>query len=91
MSTRPPSNFRNVSAAGARDWPVYLPAGCVWIHFWSGARHDGGDSVTVAAPFGEPPVFYRADSAFADLFAAIGARRGAPALGLVDRWSSDGN
>jgi alpha-glucosidase len=56
---------------GARDWRVYLPAGAAWRHVWSGQTHDGGRHVTVAAPIGQPPVFARAPSPFADLFAAL--------------------
>lgn len=61
--------------AGARDRTAYLPAGADWVHVWSGARHTGGQEVTVAAPFGQPAVFYRPESAFADLFAALGTLR----------------
>jgi alpha-glucosidase len=60
-----------VTEAGRRDWTVYLPCGADWVHPWSGKTHAGGQSVTVAAPFGEPPVFYRAGSADAALFAGI--------------------
>ena len=31
----------------------------------------GGQDVTVPAPFGEPPVFYRAGTEFAELFAGL--------------------
>ncbi len=34
-------------------------------------RYAGGADVTVAAPFGQPPVFYRAGSAYAALFEGI--------------------
>ena len=51
---------------------VYLPGdvSTMWRHVWSGddfvpGWHD------VAAPLGTPPVFYRPDSAFADLFASL--------------------
>jgi sulfoquinovosidase len=62
-----------VIEAGAIEWEAYLPAGAEWVHLWTGARHAGGGSVTVAAPLGAPPVFYRADGAHAGLFAAIAA------------------
>ena len=55
------------------DWTVYLPAGHDWVHVWSGAHHAGGQSVTVAAPFGEPPVFYDPASRHAPLFAGLPA------------------
>lgn len=60
-----------VLAAGRTDWTAYIPAGAEWVHVWSGARYRGGQDVTVAAPFGQPPLFYRAGSADAALFAGI--------------------
>jgi alpha-glucosidase len=66
-----------VIEADARSWDVYLPAGADWIHLWSAVRYAGGASITVDAPLGAPPVFYRADSDHAALFADIG--RGFPA------------
>lgn len=62
-----------VIEAGAERWRAYLPAGAEWRHLWSGAAYTGGQDVEVAAPIGQPPVFYRSDSAFAALFASIGA------------------
>ena len=56
---------------GRSDWTTYLPAGVDWVHVWSGEKHEGGQNVTVAAPFGQPPLFYRAGSADAALFAGI--------------------
>lgn len=50
-----------VSEAGATSVPVYLPAGR-WVHLWSGAVHDGPLDLDVAAPLGQPAVFYRAGS-----------------------------
>ena len=60
---------------GVTTWTVYLPGSgnSTWLHLWSGqAAGTGGQMTEVAAPLGEPPVFYRADSTWADLFAAIG-------------------
>jgi sulfoquinovosidase len=57
-----------VVAEGARSWRVYLPAGADWTHLWSGATHRGGQEVTVAAPLGETPLFFREGSAFSALF-----------------------
>jgi alpha-glucosidase len=54
--------------AGTDRWSTYLPHGVEWVHVWSGTAHAGGQDVAVPAPFGEPPVFYRRDSVFADLF-----------------------
>ncbi len=62
-----------VHAAGQRKWSVYLPAGAVWVHLWSEAHYEGGGRIVVAAPLASPPAFWRAGSAFADLFRRIGA------------------
>ncbi len=49
----------------------WLPEGD-WIHLWSGEGFSGG-SCTVPAPLGKPPVFYRAESRYADLFRSLSA------------------
>ena len=59
-----------VIEAEPRVWPVYLPAGVRWVHLWSGKRYGSG-VVTVDAPLGAPPVFYREDSKYAALFNSI--------------------
>lgn len=41
-----------------------------WIHLWSSRRFRGG-KIEIEAPFGYPPVFYRASSPFAALFDSI--------------------
>jgi alpha-D-xyloside xylohydrolase len=43
---------------------VYLPAGIDWIHVWSGEVMVGGQTVEVAAPLDEIPVFCRSDVAW---------------------------
>ncbi len=60
-----------VIEAGAARWRAYLPAGAEWRHVWSGETFAGGETVEVAAPIGQPPVFYRTDSAHAALFAGL--------------------
>ena len=42
---------------------VYLPPGR-WVHLWSGKAYgrEAGDTITIAAPMGEPAVFIKADS-----------------------------
>lgn len=49
---------------------VFLPED-QWIHLWTGREFDGG-TVTVEAPLGYPPVFYRKDCEDAELFRRIG-------------------
>lgn len=58
-----------VIAAGASMRKVYLPDGD-WRHVWRGQDYAPGWH-DVPAPIGEPPVFYRPDSAFAPLFADV--------------------
>ena len=57
--------------AGKSEWTTYLPEGADWIHAWSSETFVGGREVTVPAPFGRPPVFYRAGSEFSELFAGL--------------------
>lgn len=59
---------------------VYLPEG-TWVHLWTGDHFasDDGQTVTVAAPMGQPAVFYRADSEVGMQFAA-----NVRAAGLLD-------
>ena len=61
-----------VIEAGTMMRKVYLPGGCgtVWRHVWS-AQAYGPGWLDVAAPIGQPPVFYREGSAFAALFASL--------------------
>jgi sulfoquinovosidase len=47
-------------------WEVYLPED-EWLHLWTGKEYNGG-VVTVSAPIGYPPVFYRKHSKWKKLF-----------------------
>ncbi len=49
-----------------KEWEVYLPEDN-WIHLWSGKEFSGGE-IKVEAPLGQPPVFYRKDSKYRELF-----------------------
>ena len=60
-----------VHAAGATQWPVYLPEGADWVHLWTDAPFAGGQRVTIAAPIGAPPVFRRAGSPYTGLFQSL--------------------
>jgi alpha-glucosidase len=60
-----------VHQPGADTWTTYLPGGAAWVHLWSGRRFTGGQTVTVPAPIGSPPVFWREGSAFAGLFQTL--------------------
>ncbi len=57
-----------VHQSNVTEWKVYLPRNEDWVHVWSGKSYRGGQYVTVAAPIGEPPVFYRAGTTFKELF-----------------------
>lgn len=48
---------------------LWLPEG-EWVHLWSGREYHAGD-VSVPAPMGEPPVFYKKNGRFAELFRTI--------------------
>ncbi len=48
-----------VTAEGAREREVYLPAGAVWRDAWTGAKHQGGQWVTAPAPLEVIPVYLR--------------------------------
>ena len=60
-----------VHQAGIARWKTYLPAGADWVHLWSGTSHSGGQHVTAEAPFGQPPVFFRADTKHRGLFESV--------------------
>jgi alpha-glucosidase len=55
---------------GARARSVVLPGHEPWIHIWSGAEYPVGTH-EIDAPLGQPPVFYRSDSAFGELFDGV--------------------
>lgn len=54
---------------GKTTWKTYLPED-EWIHLWSGKEYNGGD-VEVEAPLGFPPVFYRKNSSYVELFEKV--------------------
>jgi sulfoquinovosidase len=54
---------------GATSRSVYLPPG-VWFDVWTGARQEGGRTITIEAPLGSPPLFAR-DADRTDLRTAV--------------------
>ena len=50
---------------------LYLPQRTNWVHAWTGQTFTGGRDITIAAPLGQPAVFYDAEFAFAPLFAGL--------------------
>lgn len=59
-----------VIAAGAEERAVILPGDGPWRHVWTGGDYAAGTHI-IHAPIGQPPVFYRPDSAYANLFAEL--------------------
>lgn len=59
--------------AGEITRTLYLPKGETWVHIWSGSEHQGGQTLTVDAPLGSPPVFYRKGANRTDLFDGLRA------------------
>lgn len=57
-----------------KTWDVYLPED-KWVHLWTGEEFDGG-IVTVDAPLGMTPVFYRKGCENEALFMEIGKKYG---------------
>jgi alpha-glucosidase len=53
----------SVVEPGALTRTVCPPAGAVWADFWTGARHAGGETVELPAPWGRPPLLVRDGSA----------------------------
>lgn len=56
------------------SWQVYLPED-QWVHLWTGREYTGGE-VTVEAPIGYTPAFYRKGSEYAEVFEAVRAKYG---------------
>ncbi len=54
---------------GIDKWDVYLPKDN-WVHLWSKKEFGGGWN-EVDAPIGQPPVFYRKQSKFEELFSKL--------------------
>lgn len=60
-----------VHAQGVSEWKVYLPANETWVNVWNQQEIQGGQSITVPAPIGQPPVFYRKNSTWSELFLGV--------------------
>jgi len=58
-----------VMIKGKKEREVYLPEG-YWVHLWSGKPYASG-VYSIEAPLGKPPVFYRADGRYAELFSSL--------------------
>ena len=63
-----------ITEPGVESWEVYLPgSGQDWVWLWDASETPmaGQQTVTVEAPMGMTPVFYRAESTWVELFRQI--------------------
>lgn len=51
-----------VTGQGQTERQVYLPAGTDWYDYWTNEKHAGGQTVKVAAPIDQIPLFVKAGS-----------------------------
>ena len=51
-----------ITEQGVESREVYLPAGSDWYNYWTNEKVAGGQTVTVAAPIDQIPLFVRAGS-----------------------------
>ena len=51
-----------VTTEGAKQRPVYLPAGNNWVDFWTGKSAKGGQVIAAEAPLERIPIFVKAGS-----------------------------
>jgi alpha-glucosidase len=58
---------RPVVNHGQERQDVYLPKD-EWVHLWTNKIYKGGSIINVEAPIGYPPVFYRKQSTYKDVF-----------------------
>ena len=58
---------------GLRERPVYLPAGRTWVDTATGETHEGGQTITVAAPLATMPVFAATGSAVLNTLSGPGS------------------
>jgi len=56
-----------VHKSHVKMWNVYLPED-EWIHLWTDKEFYGGDYYKIQAPLGQPPVFYKKNSLWKNLF-----------------------
>lgn len=45
--------------------------GYEWVHLWTRTSYEGGQTILVPVPLGQPAVFYRSDSAFKQVFESL--------------------
>lgn len=57
-----------------KEWEVYLPKDR-WVHLWSGKEYEGG-TVSVSAPIGYTPAFYKKGSEYEHIFKDVQEKYG---------------
>lgn len=78
--------FAPVEEEGATTRLVAFPPG-EWVHWWTGERVTGGQSLTVDAPLGAGPLYQRAGSVIPML--RPGVQTLSPTDASVDSWADD--
>lgn len=58
------------------SWSVYLPGPETWVHLWTGDVVEGYNHYDTASELGYPPVFYKQNSLWKDLFEGLRAEFG---------------
>jgi alpha-D-xyloside xylohydrolase len=76
-----------VVTEGLRTRDVILPPGS-WLHWWTGLRYEGGQTVTVDAPLTELPLFLRAGGIVPMLRPTIDAIAPTTHPDLVDSYAT---
>lgn len=51
-----------ITEPGVSEREVYLPSGVCWYDFWTGERHDGGQTIRTSAPISKIPLFVKGGS-----------------------------
>ena len=52
--------YAPVDWTAAKTYNVYLPAGTQWYDYWTNTRHDGGQTISAAAPIAHSPLYIKA-------------------------------
>lgn len=55
---------------GVRERDVYLPAGDIWIDYYTGEEYEGGQTITYPTPLSVVPCFLRKDSGLYEVIKA---------------------
>lgn len=56
------NGWPKVDWAARKQYDVYLPKGADWYDYWTGERHEGGQSIKADAPLAHSPLYVKAGS-----------------------------